>query len=231
MRIGIISDAHGNAPGLALALSFLERQEVGQIIFLGDAVGYMEQADEVCGMLERSRAICLMGNHEGMTCGRLPVPDGVDDLLRLPPSWESLPGVWRQQVEDNGPRLELDLEGCRLLCVHGSPEKPFTRYVNSEAAGQLDFEADVLLMGHTHRPFVVRNRGRLIVNPGSCGLPRDRGDLLSLAVVDLDGMDAQVYRLPFQPPAFLVKGMHPRAAALFERKEPDVFGHIWSSGI
>ncbi len=229
MRIGVIGDSHGNAPGLALSLRFLGRQKVDMVVHLGDAVGYYPHAGAVCLMLERAGAACIQGNHEAMLMGDLPVPPGAADVVRLPQSWDALPPAWRGQVERNGPALTLELAGRRVLCVHGSPRLPLAERVDAQQARRVDFDADVLLMGHTHRPLVERNRGRLVLNPGSCGLPRDRGDHLSLAVLDLDAMEARVFRLPFAPSRRTLGMIHERVAECVHGRNESLFGEIRSA--
>ena len=227
MRIGIIGDAHGNLPGLEKALDFLQGQGVDRLLFLGDAIGYGPYNREVCERLERAGADCLMGNHEAMLLGIEPMPEWAADVVRLPASWDELPRGWGGMVKANGLQKTLEVGGRKIFCSHGVPGKPFTCYVNGDGARDLDFDGDIMLMGHTHRPFVVAERDRLIVNPGSCGVPRDYGRLLSLAVLDLDAMDAQVHRLPFTPPAAMLDRVHPRVAQCFERTNEDIFGKIW----
>jgi putative phosphoesterase len=227
VRIGIISDAHGNGPGLDLVLSFLEKQGVDRLLFLGDAIGYGPCNREVCERLELAGADCLMGNHEAMLLGLEPMPEWAVDIVRLPESWDELPRGWGDMVRANGLDKTVELGGRKIFCTHGVPGEPFTCYVNADQAADVDFDGEVMLMGHTHRPYVVRHQGRLIINPGSCGVPRDYGHLLSLAILDPEAMDAQVYRLPFTPPENLLKRVHPRVARCFERTAEDVFGEIW----
>ena len=44
---------------------------------------------------------------------------------------------------------------------------------------------DAVTMGDTHRPFIAHNREEMrIINVGSCGIPRDQGDLLAFATYD-----------------------------------------------
>jgi diadenosine tetraphosphatase ApaH/serine/threonine PP2A family protein phosphatase len=45
-------------------------------------------------------------------------------------------------------------------------------------------DADILLVGHTHLPMVLRFGKRLIVNPGSVGQPRDGDPRASYAVIE-----------------------------------------------
>jgi predicted phosphodiesterase len=65
--IGLISDAHGNAPAFERAVSILAAQGVEHIYFLGDAVGYVPSA-AVLDSLARlgSKVQCIRGNHEAM---------------------------------------------------------------------------------------------------------------------------------------------------------------------
>jgi len=45
------------------------------------------------------------------------------------------------------------------------------------------FGADILLYGHTHIPFVGYDDGLYIMNPGSCGRPREGGP--SYGIIDI----------------------------------------------
>ena len=45
MKIGVVSDAHGNPYGLKTCIDFLRvRAQVARIYFLGDAVGYLPES-------------------------------------------------------------------------------------------------------------------------------------------------------------------------------------------
>jgi putative phosphoesterase len=71
----------------------------------------------------------------------------------------------RPRVRDE---LELELEGHRVLVVHGhmlgSPNAPRLRSAYPHA--------DVIVYGHTHRQRIDRLNGCLIVNPGAAGPAR-----------------------------------------------------------
>jgi hypothetical protein len=85
-----------------------------------------------------------------------------------------------------GPR-HLELGGKKVCLVHD--EKRLT-HENFEAA-------DIVVCGHTHEPKVVRQEGRLIVNPGECG-----GWLsgrCTVAVVDTAALAADIAQVYEQP--------------------------------
>ena len=65
------------------------------------------------------------------------------------------------------------------------------------------FMNDILLLGHTHFPFVLKNdkkeikKDLMIINPGSVGLPRDGDQRASYAVLDVKKMDAKIERVEY----------------------------------
>ena len=62
MRIGLISDIHGNLVSLTSVLADIDRAGVDQTVFLGDVAAIGPQP---CEVLERLRALgppCIMGN-------------------------------------------------------------------------------------------------------------------------------------------------------------------------
>jgi putative phosphoesterase len=226
VRLGIIGDAHGNAAGLSICLDFLRNIPVDRIIFLGDAVGYLPQGAEACRLLEEADALCLKGNHEAMLFGELALTPQTESVARIERFGGGLPDGWQKQVGKNGAQLTLEIQGKRLLLVHGSPHDPLQGYVQNPAELAGSYDADAVIMGHTHRPFIHKPTGCLFLNPGSCGLPRDCGDLLSLAVLELPAMQAQVFRLPFKASQDLRGQVHPKVRDCLDRRCQNAFGEV-----
>ena len=50
----------------------------------------------------------------------------------------------------------------------------------------LSREADIVFFGHTHRPFLMRQKGVWLVNPGSLSFPRQGGRRPSFCIMDID---------------------------------------------
>ncbi|MDR1659924.1 MAG: metallophosphoesterase family protein [Desulfovibrio sp.] len=220
MKLGIISDAHGNSDGLALCLDFLiKNQKVDEIVFLGDAVGYFPDSTEVCRLLQKEKILCLMGNHEAMTLGILPKCDPDNSLVRLPSS-SSLPADWLGGVGRIGPKHTLSLGGVRILLAHATPDDPLTGKIQeSKDVRRWSEKARVILVGHTHRPFARLDKtGSLILNPGSCGYPRDHGTLLSAATLCLPECRARIWRLPFRFCETVLRQVHRSVRNVVSRK-------------
>ncbi|MBM4048957.1 MAG: YfcE family phosphodiesterase, partial [Planctomycetes bacterium] len=82
-------------------------------------------------------------------------------------------------------RFELD--GMRFLAVHATPSDPLFCYLAADeklwAHEVASVQADFILVGHTHRPFVLKCGQKSVVNPGSVGQPRDGDPRTSYAVI------------------------------------------------
>ena len=88
-----------------------------------------------------------------------------------------------------GPRKIVRAEDVRIGMIHGDGKRGTTK---SRALEAFDpDEADVILFGHSHRPYVGRDGRRLVANPGS---PTDKrlNPLYSYAILTVDANQARV---------------------------------------
>ena len=77
----------------------------------------------------------------------------------------------------------------------GAPLRlPLSRFQAWEDAESLD--ADLVVVGHTHVPFVRRVGRTLVVNPGSIGQLRGADARYTYAVIDTDSLDAEIRAVP-----------------------------------
>jgi putative phosphoesterase len=178
VRIGIVSDLHGNEAGLRRALELIG--DVDEILCLGDSICEYRFSNPVVALLRESGARVIQGNHEEGFFG----PQGA--RARAAP-W--IDAGLRDWLAARPARLELECAGKKLLAVHSTPWEPRGAYVYPHS-GQLtrfaEADADIVLYGHTHHQLVARIGQVLVVNPGSAGEARDpaNGRRLSCAVLD-----------------------------------------------
>lgn len=199
MKIGLLSDAHGNWSGLAACLDKLRGFKVDRIYFLGDAVGYLPGEREVLELLRLRDVVCQKGNHEAMLLGEISFSADKDRIYGIERARARLSETDRQYISGWPNHRVLELMSKKILFVHGSPANYLEGYIypdnDLKVFENLPFAA--VFMGHTHRPFISRREQTLIVNVGSCGIPRDNGDLLSFAVYDSDRDECEIFRLRF----------------------------------
>lgn len=88
-----------------------------------------------------------------------------------------------------GCRKILRVEDLRIGMVHGDGKRGTTLQRALDAFAE--DEVDVVLFGHSHRPYVGRERGVLVANPGS---PTDKrvNPRYSYAILTVDGAQAEV---------------------------------------
>jgi protein phosphatase len=86
---------------------------------------------------------------------------------------------------------ETRVNSTRFHLVHSSPTDPLFGYCAEESDRWLEevtrIDTDVLIVGHTHTPFVRKVGNTTIVNPGSLGQPKTGRPLACYAVWE-DGL-------------------------------------------
>jgi len=227
MRLGFLSDAHGNPLGLTRCLAALKTLHVDAIYFLGDAVGYLPGEVEVLELLAAARATCILGNHDAMVLGLLPSLPGKEPAYRHLPALIRLGASGLDALRLWPHRLQIEVDNRKLLLVHGDPYNPLEAYCypDSDLSRFADLPHDVVFCGHTHRPFVRYAGEVMVVNVGSCGLPRDQGDSPSFATYDTLTGQALVHRVRVAPHQTLAQfepvnkeGIHPSVRSCLERQ-------------
>jgi putative phosphoesterase len=179
-RVALISDQHANDIAFEAVADDIERIGVDQVVCLGDVAQGGAQPVEALARLRRLGAETVLGNAddfllevptdspEEITESQLAVREWT--LRRLAPEDIDLIRGFRATIE-------LEIEGRRLLCFHGSP-RSYDDVLLPEADG-VDLapwiaDVDLLIGGHTHRQWTRQIGRALFVNPGSVGLAFDQ---------------------------------------------------------
>lgn len=189
MKVGLIADPHSNLSAFKAVLKDMPR--VDKIICAGDFVGYAAEPNEVVELARSKQMVVVMGNHDHAAV--------TGDVRRFNPLaaeaaiWTSK-NLSRENLEylaASPTHLELNLGKQKLYLVHGSPRDPLNEYLfpdvpNRDLAEAIkDVDADIVVLGHTHVPMKRMILGKLVVNPGGVGQPRDRNRQASYAVLKL----------------------------------------------
>jgi len=198
MKIGLLSDAHGNILGMKTCIDFFYHKQVKEIFFLGDAVGYFPDAVPVINLLQSVQAICLMGNHDATLIGNLEIENNKEEVCQIKRSRQEMTSKQLHQISTLLPYKQLEIGGKLILLVHGSPWDPLNGYVypDTDLKRFFGLPFDIIFMGHTHIPFIHQSKGATVVNVGSCGLPRDQGGLASCVLYDLESGQCDLVRIP-----------------------------------
>ena len=121
MKYGILGDIHGNLNALETVLAALEREDIDQLISVGDVVGYGAAPSECIGLLREAGAVVVMGNHDAACIDRL-------DMLYFNP-YAREAALWTRSILSEDDRqwlgalpLARHLEHCSV--AHGTLFRP-----------------------------------------------------------------------------------------------------------
>ena len=224
MRLLIFSDLHGNQYAWRAFLRCIDGLDYDRAVFLGDFFGYYYGQEEIFrGLAEFPRLLWLKGNHELLFERLLQGKEPLDRLTERYGSSYSLrrdDAAWMEKELSGLPfSLTLEEDGRRILFWHGTPQDPAEGRLyprdNWEPAMCQDF--DVVICGHTHFRMERISDGKLWLNAGSLGQPRDGNHSGFLLLDTLTG--AYQYRDVFYDKAPLYREIAAHDPELTKLKE------------
>ncbi|MFP4106628.1 MAG: metallophosphoesterase family protein [Phycisphaerae bacterium] len=186
MKLALLGDAHANLPALEAVLADARQQGATRFVYIGDYLGYNAFPNEVVRCLREVAPEAIIGNYDRKV---LKFPRKRDKwrkskhplkFLAFRWAWEQLSPSNRRYLQSLPKEREIGFQGVPILLCHGrpgsnsdglTPETP--RKVFGQLAGKTS--AEVVVFGHTHRQFHIREGGTLFINTGSIGRP-EQGD-------------------------------------------------------
>lgn len=203
-KIAILSDIHANITAFKACIADIKKQSIDLLVFLGDNVTDYplpeETFDYIYKLMEIYPTVFVKGNRE-------------DYLLNPKDYWKpsSKNGALYHSCQHLRPRdiefmksmplsHKIKLEGAdSILIAHGSPEDCYQGLFKDDP--QLSrwfdrFEEKILIVGHTHAPFILKQNKRMIINPGSVGssvIGDNRAQYLMLEWRDSEWLPIQKY--------------------------------------
>jgi predicted phosphodiesterase len=218
MIYGVFSDIHANYEALCAVMSFFRRNKAEAYICCGDLVGYGPQPSEcVQALMEMKNLHAVMGNHDAAIVGKLEMRwFNKNALAALEYAKKSLSGQALAYLAALPEIVRTD----DFTLVHGSPRKPLTEYLLSEAQfteNLPSWETSPCFIGHSHLPVYFRQTGheppetdfllpmskvllfgvRYMLNPGSAGQPRDGNPRASCGLYDTTKKTFELFRLEY----------------------------------
>ena len=219
MKIGIISDIHGNLESAKAALLFLD-ERVDFLVVTGDVVGYGPDPEECIELIGEKADVVLKGNHEeGILTGNL---SNFKDNARLSLEWTQarLSPACKKKIDGFAERETRE----EILFVHASITDPLFKYVMGREDADEEFsimDKKICFFGHTHMPGGFRKNigggqteiiytdfsGRLdikteegyryLINVGSTGQPRDGFPFACVSVYDTETNVLNLHRIEY----------------------------------
>ena len=207
MRIAIISDIHGNQVALEAVLEDLAQQpKVDHLVIAGDLCLNGPCPREVLETVQGLDCPVIQGNVDAEVVTAAP---DKGEKKRSTAAWT------REQIGPLGIQYLASLafshrisnpDGSDLFIVHANPlnleDAIFPNASDStleHLLGDLETAIGALAFGHLHIAYTRRWRHLLLVDVGSCGIPRDEDHRASYAILSWQDNDweAEIRRVVY----------------------------------
>jgi len=222
--LAVISDIHANLVAYDAVMEHIRFNfpEISEILCPGDLVGYGPKPREVIEAIVNDQQVLAItkGNHDHAIGGGGRDLENIDTyvakfnpLAQIAIRWQvSLLSeelkTFLYQLPHTRTCLHHSEANAQIGIIHGSPNFPLDEYILPNTPAQMALfpfmqliEINVLLLGHTHIPFIDKATADdielLMINPGSVGQPRDKDPRASFAVIDLKNMKAEIIRVEY----------------------------------
>lgn len=187
MKVGIISDIHGNIKALEAVLQELKSKDIEEIIVLGDLIGGAPMSEEVVQkiMVLKDKLIIIKGNRETHLIEGLPEVVH-DEKFKVTQEQKDAHKYLGNELSDkskqfikNLPReIEFELEGKKIYVSHYPLDQKgnFRKHIKKANAVECEelfsgIDADIYLYGHTYIENYHIINGKIYINPGALGCP------------------------------------------------------------
>jgi putative phosphoesterase len=203
MRIAVISDIHSNIYALEAVVNNAKSKNVDLIVCLGDLVGYSTFPNEVIDLIRSERIPTIMGNYddavgyERLICG-CDYPDPKDaENASISLNWtiDNTTEENKKFLRELPHEMTFKFEGKTIRFVHGSP-RLINEYLkeNSKEAEEVmgALEEDILVCGHTHKPYFKMYGNKMLINSGSVGKPKTGNPNANYIIMDISSEEVKV---------------------------------------
>lgn len=217
-KFAVISDIHANLEALQTVLAEIDKEEIEDVVCLGDIVGYGADPVACLQVIRERQIICLQGNHDRQMVGE--IDENTRDYAVEALLWT------RAQLDEDAIEFLIDLPeqfslgGVFLFC-HGSPRErdEYIVHIPGMQANLQHLHANypeirVCFFGHTHLPsiiggdlavqeltetgsFSLDRLSTYLINPGGVGQPRDKCPKASFVTFDRSSWTLTFHRLEY----------------------------------
>lgn len=199
MKIAVISDIHANLIALKTVLEDIKKLNCDKIFCLGDlAMAGPQPCETIDFVMNQKDWIIIQGNTDKLIVDYS--PELFENMINTFPLMakalrEDVKILREDQKEflrNLPPQKELEIEGVKILLVHGSPRRNNEDILPNLPIEQVEemikgVKADLILCGHTHMPAGYQtNTKQTVINDGSVGRPMTENLKACYLILDIN---------------------------------------------
>lgn len=230
MKIAVFGDIHGNIEAIKAAHDAALFLKPDKVYHLGDLGGYAPYVNEVVDFLIEHGIEGVQGNYDEAVannaehCGCKAEEPLQEEMAHRSFSWtkEHVSPQSKAYMKNLPTGIKFTAEGKKVWLFHATPKKNNLYWYEDrpekffrEMAEKGD--ADVMIYGHIHKPYRKDINGKVFINAGSVGKPKDGDPRACAAIVEITqaGIKAEFIRVPYD--------LEKVAAAISASGLPDYF--------
>ena len=210
MKIAIISDIHGNYDALR---AFTE--DYDELWVLGDLLNYGPEPAEVVTEIMARATLVVRGNHDDAVVSAETPPWNARWRVTAEATRKHTASVLSREQKAYINSLPLharaERDGTSFFLIHATPSDPLYGHHSPDSAEWAKEIAatcaDVLLVGHSHVPFMRKFGDAIVLNPGSIGQPRNGDTRASYAVWQDGQFSLKTYHYPVEETMRKIRGL------------------------
>lgn len=230
MKFAVFGDIHGNIEALRAAYYAAQQAGAEKIYHLGDLGGYSPFVNEVVGFLIEHKISGVQGNYDEAVandrehCGCKAEEPLQEEMANRSFAWTKahvLPAT-REFMRRLPTEINFTAGGKNVWLFHATPTKnnlywfedrpeKFFREMAEKGDG------DIMIYGHTHKPYRKDFGGRTFINAGSVGKPKDGDPRACVTMIDITSskVNVEFLRVPYD--------VEKTAKAIIESGLPEYF--------
>jgi len=212
MKFAVFGDIHGNIEALKTAYESARAAGAEKIYHLGDLGGYSPFVNEVVAFMKEHAIEGVQGNYDETVandrehCGCKYEDPVQEEMANKSFEWtkkHAFPET-KEYLKKLPFSLSFVAEGKKVQLFHATPSKNNLYWFEDrpekffrEMAEKTD--ADVMVYGHTHKSYLKDFNGKVFVNAGSVGKPKD-GDpraCVTLLTITAGKVHVEFLRIPY----------------------------------
>jgi putative phosphoesterase len=212
MKLAVFGDIHGNIEALKAAYEAAKAAGAEKIYHLGDLGGYSPFVNEVVDFIKEHTIEGVQGNYDETVandrehCGCKAEDPVQEEMANRSFAWtkEHASSKTKEYLKKLPGEITFAVHGRKVALFHATPRKNNLYWFEDrpekffhEMAEKVD--AGILVYGHTHKPYWKDLGGKIFINAGSVGKPKDGDPRACVTLIDIDAgkVSVEFLRVPY----------------------------------
>jgi putative phosphoesterase len=212
MKFAVFGDIHGNIEALKAAYAAALEAGAEKTYHLGDLGGYSPFVNEVVDFLIDHSIEGVQGNYDDTVannaehCGCKAENPVQEEMANRSFAWtkEHATEKTKKYLGSLPAELTFTVHNQKVILFHATPRRNNLYWYEDrpekffrEMAAKVD--ADILVYGHTHKPYRRDFENKIFINAGSVGKPKDGDSRACVTIVEItpEGVGVEFRRVPY----------------------------------